>query len=152
MNLADALRGVQRRAVDTAPIIYFIEANPAYDSLVSAIFAAVDQGTISAVTSTISLTEVLVHPFRHGNHQLAQEYQALLLGSRHLRVVAVDSTIAMLAAELRSRYIIRTPDAVQLATAIHTGCDAFLTNDRRLARVGEVRVVVLDDVEQTPAP
>jgi len=152
MKLADALHGVTRLAVDTAPIIYFIEANAAYDALVTAIFAEVDRGTISAVTSTITLTEVLVHPLRHGDHQLAQEYQALLLGSRHLRVIEVDSTIALLAARLRSRYTMRTPDALHLATAIHTGCDAFLTNDRRLDQVAEVRVVVLDDLELPPAP
>ncbi len=152
MKLADALRGVQRLAIDTAPIIYLIEANQTYDALVTAIFSEIDQGTISAVTSAVSLTEVLVHPFRHGDHQLAQAYQTLLLGSRHVRVIAVDSTIAILAAALRSRYNIRTPDAVQVATAVHMGCDAFLTNDRRLDRITEVRVVVLDDIEHAPTP
>lgn len=152
MKFADVLRGVQRLAIDTAPIIYFIEANPTYDAVVTAIFADIDQGRISAVTSTISLTEVLVHPFRHGDQQQAQAYQAVLLGSRHVRVIDVDSTIAMLAAELRSRYSIRTPDAVQVATAVHTGCDALLTNDRRLDRITEVRVVVLDDIEHPSTP
>ena len=41
----------------------------------------------------------------------------------------------------------RLPDALQLAVAIEQGCEAFLTNDRRLARLTELRVLVLDDLE-----
>jgi hypothetical protein len=38
MKLDDALQGISRLAFDTSPIIYFVEANPAYDKLVSNIF------------------------------------------------------------------------------------------------------------------
>lgn len=31
MKLDDGLRGVSRIGLDTAPIIYFVEANPRYD-------------------------------------------------------------------------------------------------------------------------
>jgi predicted nucleic acid-binding protein len=41
----------------------------------------------------------------------------------------------------------RLPDAFQLAVAIEERCEAFLTNDRRLARVTDLRVLVLDDIE-----
>ena len=41
----------------------------------------------------------------------------------------------------------RLPDALQIAVAIQEGCEAFLTNDRRLARVAELRVLLLDDLE-----
>jgi predicted nucleic acid-binding protein len=51
------------------------------------------------------------------------------------------------AAELRARYRIKLPDAIQLAAAISEGWEAFLTNDRRLAQVVEIRVLVLDDLE-----
>lgn len=39
------------------------------------------------------------------------------------------------------------PDALQVAVALERGCEAFLTNDRRLARVTELRVLVLDELE-----
>jgi len=39
------------------------------------------------------------------------------------------------------------PDAFQIAVAIREGCEAFLTNDRRLTRVTDLRVLVLDDLE-----
>ena len=38
-------------------------------------------------------------------------------------------------------------DALQVAVAIRENCQAFLTNDRRLARVTELSVLVLDDLE-----
>jgi predicted nucleic acid-binding protein len=50
------------------------------------------------------------------------------------------------AAELRASYGMRLPDALQIAAALGERCDAFLTNDRRLARVTEIRVLVLDDL------
>lgn len=54
--------------------------------------------------------------------------------------------LAEQAADLRARYNLRTPDAVQIATAIDTGCDAFLTNDIALKRVTEICVIVLSEL------
>lgn len=62
MKIEDAIRGVSRLAFDTAPIIYFVEANPTYDALVSNIFNRVASGVIEGRTSVISLREVLVQP------------------------------------------------------------------------------------------
>jgi predicted nucleic acid-binding protein len=38
-------------------------------------------------------------------------------------------------------------DAFQVAVAIASGCDAFLTNDIALKRVTELGVIVLDEME-----
>jgi len=46
MKLDDALQRVSSLAFDTAPIIYFIEANPAYDKLVTNIFNRVAAGVV----------------------------------------------------------------------------------------------------------
>ena len=37
-SLGDALAGITRLAIDTAPIIYFVEANPRDDVLVTEVF------------------------------------------------------------------------------------------------------------------
>lgn len=37
-TVEDALVGVSRLAIDTAPVIYFIEAHPRYDAVVSRVF------------------------------------------------------------------------------------------------------------------
>jgi predicted nucleic acid-binding protein len=146
-NLDHALQGIQRLGVDTAPVIHFIEANPRYDALVTEVFRRIADGVPEGVCSVITLTEVLVHPLRHGNRQLAQEYRNLLLGSPHFSTVSIDATTAETAADLRARYNVRTPDAIQIAAALEHGCQAFLTNDATLARVTELRVFVLDQLE-----
>lgn len=146
-TLNDALAGVIRLGVDTAPVIYFIEANPKYDSLVTEIFQRIDHEQIRGVTSVITLIEVLIHPLLKHDTHLQQEYRDLLLQSSNFETVPIDLAVAEQAALLRARYNLRTPDALQVATALCAGCDAFLTNDASLRRVTEPRILVLDDLE-----
>ena len=90
---------------------------------------------------------MLVHPFRNGNVKLAQQYQDILLNQDYLKVFSVSSTIAKLAAELRATKNLRTPDAIQIATAIQNGADFFLTNDISLKSISNLTVLVLDDIK-----
>jgi len=48
--------------------------------------------------------------------------------------------------ELRAEHNLRTPDAVQIATAVHEGASFLLTNDIRLRRAPALRVIVLADL------
>jgi predicted nucleic acid-binding protein len=146
-KLDDALTGVTRLGFDTAPIIYFVEAHPQYDALVTEVFQRVADGALTGYTSVIALTEVLVHPLRHSDAHLQQQYRDLLLNSDNFETCSVDPHIAELAADLRARYNLRTPDALQIAAALDANCEAFLTNDAALRRVTELRVLVLDDLE-----
>jgi predicted nucleic acid-binding protein len=41
---------------------------------------------------------------------------------------------------------LRTPDALQIAACLAHGAEAFVTNDRRLRRVTEIEVKVLEDL------
>src|SRR5262249_40128797 len=77
-------------ALDTACFIYFIEEHPGYLSAVEPIFTAVAAGRIQAVTSALTLLEVLVVPYRAGDNRLAIRYEQLLTRSRGLRVVDLD--------------------------------------------------------------
>jgi predicted nucleic acid-binding protein len=69
------------------------------------------------------------------------------INATNFRTLPIDVTTATSAADLRARYNLRTPDALQIATAITAGCNAFLTNDAALQRVSELRVLVLDQLE-----
>ena len=147
MKLDDALAGVDRLGLDTPPFIYLIERNPAYLNLVREVFRRITSGALSAHSSVITLTEVLTLPYRVGDAALAQRYQSFLLRSRNFSLDLVTADIAEQAANLRARYGLRTPDALQIATALTAGCAALLTNDARLGRVSELRVLVLDELE-----
>ncbi len=57
----------------------------------------------------------------------------------------MDLPVADRAASLRARYRLRTPDAIQLATALQARADVFLTNDRDLQRVEEVPVLLIEE-------
>jgi predicted nucleic acid-binding protein len=70
--------------LDTAPLIYFIEQNPKYISTVREFFSSVNRGEFRVITSTLTLTEVLVHPLRNNNLELTQQYQDILLNQDYL--------------------------------------------------------------------
>jgi predicted nucleic acid-binding protein len=137
-------------AIDTAPFIYFIEKNPAFLQLVAPFFAALDRGEFRAVTSTITLTEVLVHPLRHGNQALAARYFHILTTSRNLAVLPVSDAIASEAAAMRAKHGFRTPDAIQIATGLIAGAKSFLTNDADLDSIPGMRSFVLDLIRAAP--
>lgn len=107
------------------------------------IFAAVEQGDVQVVTSTLTLTEVLVHPYRYGNQALAREYSDILLHARNVRTIPVSPEIAATAARLRALHGIRTPDAIQLEVSQQSRATAFLTNDEGLEKATGLRVLVL---------
>lgn len=147
IKLDAALSGVNSLGLDTAPIIYFMEANPNYDALVTEIFQRIDAGLIEGITSVITLLEVLVMPLRSGDTGLQQKYTDLLLHSLHLETHTITAGVVQRAADLRARYNLRTPDALQAAVVLEAGCQAFLTNDIALKRITELRVLVLDELE-----
>lgn len=136
--------------LDTTPLIYFIEENPAYLETVRPFFEAMDHDEFSVVTSIVTLLEVLVHPFRHGDRTLAQQYHDILLNAEGLTTILLSHDIAEEAARLRAAHNIRTPDAIQMATAIHEGASFFLTNDARLPSLPRLKVLVLDELKAGP--
>jgi predicted nucleic acid-binding protein len=141
-----AIQNVLRLGLDTAPIIYFIEEHPVYLPYISPIFAAISRAELAGVTSTITVAEVLIQSLRHDTPDLYQEYLDLFLHSDNFEVHVIDVAVAQAAADLRVRYSLRLPDALQLAVALQAGCTAFLTNDRQLRRVTDLRVLILDDL------
>lgn len=147
MKLDDALSGVTALGIDTAPLIYFVERHASYSDLMRAIVQRIDSGQLAGFSSVVTLTEVLTHPLRQNNRALVAEYRALLLNSRNFMLSEITVEIAEIAAELRGRRYLRTPDALQIAAALHAGCQAFLTNDQELSRLSELRIIVLKELE-----
>jgi predicted nucleic acid-binding protein len=147
IKLDDALLDVTALGFDTAPFIYFVEQHPDYLKVMKEVISRVDAGVFAGYCSVITLTEVLTTPKRLQNIKLTTDYQDLLLYSRNFALVPINAAIAESAADLRARYNLRTPDALQIAAALAVGCEAFLTNDSTLQRVNELRVLVLNHLE-----
>jgi predicted nucleic acid-binding protein len=129
-------------ALDTAPLIYFIERHPVYYPLVKPFFEALAQGKVTAITSTVTLVETMTHPLRNHQPELAHTYQQILLNADNLQVVALSPAIAIRAAQLRAEQNWRTPDAIQLATALEGHASFFLTNDHNLQKFTGLQVIL----------
>lgn len=136
----------RRIGLDTSPFIYFIERHPVYVEILRPLFRRIDGGHAQGFASVVTLAEVLTRPIEQGNEPLQNQYRELLLRSRNFTLLPVTASLAQQAAALRARYRLRTPDALVLATALQSGCEAFVTNDRDLTRVSELRVLVLADM------
>ncbi len=71
----------------------------------------------------------------------------MLTTSKGIDIFDITIGVAKEAAKIRAKYNLKTPDAIQLATAIIFGADLFLTNDGRLKPVTEIEIVVLSEVK-----
>jgi predicted nucleic acid-binding protein len=134
----------RRVAIDSSIFIYQLEANPRYVALSDAVFVWVERPGCSAVTSTITMTELLVQPYRDRDADRADEFYALLSTYPHLEWIAPNLEIADLAARLRGLHSLRTPDALQASTAIKSDATSMITNDPVFERVGAFEAVILD--------
>lgn len=144
----DRLRTFLRRhcriALDTSIFLYQLEANARYLALTDCIFSWLERPDSKAVTSTITMTELLVQPYRASDEQRVDEFYGLLSTFPNLDWVAPNLEIADLAARLRARHRLRTPYAFQAATAVCGGATAFVTNDASFERVEGFEAMILD--------
>jgi len=130
--------------VDTAIFIYFIEEHPTFLPLVEPLFQEADDGRKELVTSALTLLEVLVVPYRSGDHILAERYAAILTRSRGIKVADISRDHLRAAAQLKAATGIKTPDSLQLVAALAAKCSTFLTNDRDLPTLPGIRVLQLN--------
>jgi len=90
------------------------------------------------------MTELLVQPYREFDEQRVDEFFALPSTFPNLEWVAPSLEIADLAARLRALHRLRTPDALQAATAARAGATGLITNDAAFERVEAFETLVLD--------
>lgn len=132
-------------ALDTIAFIYFIEEHPRFLRIVKPLFSAIARGRLPAVTSALTLLEVLVIPYRFDHAALADRYERLLTRSKGLDLVPLDVPLLRLAAQLRAGTRIKTPDSLQVAAALIRACPALVTNDRDLPELPGLRVFQISD-------
>jgi predicted nucleic acid-binding protein len=121
-----------------APLIYldaniFIKTFETADALSAALadlmFSSHARREPAFATSELTLAEVLVHPYRHENDWLLQHYDDLLQPSPWLQMGPIIRDVLDAAALLRSHTSLKLPDAIHVSSALHFGCEFFLTGD-----------------------
>jgi predicted nucleic acid-binding protein len=146
----DSLGGFLKRhkkiGLDSSVFIFEVEQNPKYAKLVHPIFQWLEEPRSRAVTSTVAMLELLVHPYRRSDIDAVNKFYALLSTYPGLQWVDLTLSIADLGARLRAEHNLKTPDAIQAATAILSQATGFISNDPAFKRVGALEVLVLDDL------
>lgn len=134
-----------RVAFDTSIFIYHLEQNSKYSALADCAFSWLDSGASMGVTSAITMTELLVKPYRETSEENVDTLYALLSTYPDFAWIPSTLGIAALAAKIRANYRLRTPDALQAATAVHAQATAFVTNDPIFRRIPDFDTLILDD-------
>ena len=116
--------------VDTAPIIYLMEDHPTLLEPYLPVFEKIEAGILHGVVSTVTLAEFLTGPLRNSDEILADRYYQSLANSNNWHLQEVDAALSFTAARIRTRYNLKLPDAIQVATAIHSNSSALITYDR----------------------
>lgn len=132
--------------IDTAPLIYFIEGHTKFQNELIEIFKAGDEEMLSIQTSILTLLEVLVQPIRLKRFELANQYEKILTKSKHIELIDTDIKVVKNAASIRAQFNFKTPDSIQLATAVENSADIFLTNDSKLQKFNHIEVITLEKI------
>ena len=135
-----------RVALDTCVFIYHLDATPGYTDMVGPIFRWLEGPEGAAVTSTVTMLELLVQPYRVADLDRVNRFYASLSTYPHLDWIPHTLAIADRAARMRAVHRLRTPDAIQAATAVASDASGMITNDAAFRRVSELDVLVLDDL------
>jgi predicted nucleic acid-binding protein len=123
-----------------------LEANPKYLSYTNLIFSWMERPESRAITSTITMMELLVLPYREGDKQRANDFYGLLSTYPNLEWIPPSLEIADLAARIRGRHRLQTPDALQAATAGCAQATGLITNDPVFRRVDGFETLFLDQL------
>jgi len=130
--------------VDTSIFIYLVERHPSYGIRVQDFFLGSLLRNNELITSVITWMEFTVAPKKANRLDLIVGYQELL-NTLAIPLVEITQPISDQAATLRSRYsFLKAMDALQLAVALESGCDRFVSNDKALIRVSEIQHLELD--------
>jgi predicted nucleic acid-binding protein len=76
---------------------------------------------------------------------LVDKYKKIFYESDFLDLINLTPEVSQISAEIRAMNGIRTPDAIQVGTAVAQKADYFFTNDKRLKSLKEIPVVILED-------
>jgi uncharacterized protein len=115
--------------LDSCVVIYLVESHPFWAEKIRNKMAK-EAPDAFAISSLVKL-ECLVKPLQTGDLVLQKRYETVF---EHLSLLQLGDEVFLQAAQLRSRFGLRTPDALHLACAQANQCRSLWTNDERLAK------------------
>ena len=137
------ISNLKRVGLDSNLFIYHFEDNPDFSKVTNRVFGRLSQGKLAGLTSTISLIETLSYPLPA---QVVKKITEAFFNIPNLEIVDVDHVIGIEAAKIRREYGFRLPDSIQLATALLHKAQALITNDKRLKKFRQLKIILLNQV------
>ena len=132
-------------ALDICVLIYFFENHTLYGEIMRTILDTISNTKNDFYISSIAIVEILPNAYRH-YPELSQVYEQFFQEeSNQCSIVPVYESTAVLASSLIVKYNLMLPDSIQIACALEGGATHFLTNDKTLKKVTELKVICLDD-------
>lgn len=124
--------------------IYLFEDDPRYKKKIQSIFYQIENGQIQAITSIISPLEILSTPKLSKENDKTNILANFFQEAPNLKVFPVDWEIMLTASELRRNNLsLKTPDSLQLSTAIIKNAGSFLTNDLKLSKISNLPIKII---------
>ena len=131
--------------LDTAPLIYFLDDDANFGKKTKSILEEILSTGKTLVSSVITCEEYLIYPYRSGNQEKVNVFFEFSEACG-VDLIPISLEIAKLSAKIKAEYKdFKTMDSLQLATAVHTGCDLFLTNDKQLRRFDGLFCTTVED-------
>lgn len=140
----NGISNLRKIALDSNIFIYYFNENPQFGKASKLIFDGLATNKLRAITSSATLIEILSS--KKLSDQAAKDIEKKVLTIPNVTILDIDQKIAVGAAKIRRSYGFRTPDAIQLTTAIRGKAQAFITNDRRMKGVKEIKVLLLSSL------
>jgi len=129
--------------LDSNIIIYYIEEHPYFFRKVYHYFDQALEGRITLVTSDISYIETFIPVLRKKRYDLIYKYDTIF--TEICEFVNTDKTeeITEKAKYFIYKYNLKEYDAMQISAAIYSNCDKFVTADKKLTRVKEIKIELI---------
>lgn len=131
--------------LDATPVIYFIQQDENFFAQTKKIFKFIKEKNFKIISSDVTTAEACVYAYRQKNLDWLNAFDNLMK-FLNVEIIHTNEEIARKTSKIRAEYkSFETPDAFNLATAVISGCDIFLTNDKRLKKFDEVKCVMVDE-------
>ncbi|MFW5894226.1 MAG: type II toxin-antitoxin system VapC family toxin [Verrucomicrobiota bacterium] len=131
---------------DTAPFIYLFEKTGKFSAQVTRLLDSVYDSEAQIVTSLITYIEINTAPAKAGNDRVKAKYREYFTNSEGVVIQPLNLAIAEETIRFRADYNLKTPDAIQLATAKYCGADFVITNDHAWRRISELDIILVSDL------
>jgi predicted nucleic acid-binding protein len=146
MKLPRRLRGREDVVIDTMVFVYLFEDSKRYGALCEELLGWAAEGSFTGIVTPVTAGEILVRPLEKKREDIADTYLTALYTLDNVRPALITFETGTLAGALSAKYGLPLPDMIQAACALRSHRPSIITNDKRMRRVEELEVFLLDDM------